>query len=184
MSNEDQRSDGFLTVTPVGGEMWAEAIGRLILNFGAAELVINLLLMQWSSDALVVEELFGGPLGRRISLLERLGEREDSLAERRREFDRAIETLKRYSKTRNAVAHNALILGWKTPDRSDAPDCIGVPDLRKAKSDPYGLAPIVGRSDLIKALDETAEAVGMLRSLLLEIPEISLWLTDRQQHPA
>ena len=179
MSNEAQRSDGFLTVTPVGGDMWAEAIGRLILNFGAAEVVVNLLLMQWSSDTLVVEELFGGPLARRISLLSRLAEREELPAERRREFNRAIETLKRYAKTRNAVAHNALLLGWKTPDRSDAPDCIVVPDLRKARSDPDGLAPIIGRTDLTKALDETAEAVGVLRSFLVETPEISLWLTNR-----
>jgi hypothetical protein len=179
MSNEAQRGDGFLTVTPAGGDMWADPIGRLILNFGAAELVVNLLLMQWSSDALVVEELFAGPLARRISLLERLAKREDLLAERRTEFDHAIETLKRYARTRNAVAHNALILAWKTPDRSGTPDCIGVPDLRKAQSDPDGLAPIVGKSDLIKALDETAEAVSTLRSFVRETPEISLWLTDR-----
>lgn len=179
MSEESQRSEGFLTVSPVGGDMWAEAVGRLILNFGAAEVVVNLLLMQWSSDTLVVEQLFAGPLGRRIKLLERLAEREDLPADRRKEFAGAVETIKRYSKTRNAVAHNALILGWKTPDRSDAPDCIGVPDLRRGQSDPHGLAPIIAKTDLVKALDETSEAVGALRSFLLETPEISLWFTNR-----
>jgi hypothetical protein len=179
MSDESHKSDGFLTVTPVGGDMWAEAIGHLILNFGAAEVVVNLLLMQWSSDALVVEQLFGGPLGRRITLLERLAEREDLSADRKREFAGAVETIKRYSKTRNSVAHNPLILGWKTPDRSDAPDCIGVPDLRRGQSDPHGLAPIIARADLVKALDETSEAVGALRSFLVETPEISLWFTSR-----
>ena len=116
--------------------LWAEKIGRFILNFGGIELLSyqHLALLEETHEDFVrnLDRL----LSKRIDRLLALADASTKLTDEERATVRDLwEYAQEFAKVRNRIAHNPVLPTWKPgsdPDK-DPPDVLGIPDFKQFK---------------------------------------------------
>lgn len=147
--------------------VWAESIGKLLLNFGALELLTYLWIAYLSNrDDVVLDLASEMQLNRRINLILELLRRSKVDEVRRDQIAIKWKNVQPFLELRNAVAHNPVMFGWKDKLTDTEPDFIGIPNLKKRSLD---LA--VDRGKLKESIDAVAKLAQELRVYLDELAE-------------
>ncbi len=117
-----------------GGNEFALSIGKLILNFGAVELITYELIEILSKDIVLTKVAKKMMLGKRLDLLSMLV-RERDLGEHIQEnlYD-SIKKVKKSCELRNVIAHNPFIYSIN-PDTNEQGAFSGIPNFKKSEKD-------------------------------------------------
>ena len=152
---------------------WFNAIGQLMLNFGALEFVTNYGIYQLAKDELLHDISVGMPFTKRLKLLEQLIERQESPPLMKQQLKTSCKKMGKLSELRNAVAHNPLVFGWNDPEESGTPDFIGIPNVKKLKRSKARSVPLTNLRELNTAIKETASLAQFLEAKLDELIALS-----------
>lgn len=116
--------------------VWAEKIGRFILNFGGIELLSyqHLALLEETHEAFVRN--LDRSFSKRVDRILTLANASTKLNDKERTKVRDLwEYAQEFAKIRNRIAHNPVLPTWKpgsNPD-TDSPDVLGIPDFKQFK---------------------------------------------------
>ena len=135
---------------------WSEAIGKLIINFGAIEALSYFWIKELSKDELLSEISFDTPLGRRIDIICKLVQRLELDKKTKNKIKSQWKRIKKISELRNEIAHNPLVFGWNNPEENGPPDFIGHPNLKKIKSKRKPIIPLSNLKDINHSINELA----------------------------
>lgn len=171
---------GFVKQPPENLGPWPDIVGRLILNFGTIEMLTNLLILQFSSDALLAEEVLSLNLSRRVPILRSLIKRAELEDTSKQRVLSAIDFVAGAIELRNTVAHNALLIGWTQPEHSGPPDFMGLPKIHSKSSRRTGVAPIASLVKLNETVARLHAAAADLASVVTLRPEFSLLVPDEK----
>lgn len=145
--------------------VWAESIGKLILNFGALELLTYLWIAYLTDKNDIVLDLSSEmPLNRRIQLILELLRRINLEETKHNKISLAWKRAQPLLELRNAVAHNPIVFGWAEQPSNVEPDFIGIPNLKKRSLDVA-----VDRVKLKASIDAVAKLAQELRVYLDEL---------------
>jgi hypothetical protein len=153
-------------VDPPFLDVWANRVGRLVLNFAAVESQTFLWLAQLTERPDEIPQFATQPFARRCDRIEPLIENRAFAGEWKESALSLWAEARRLAHMRNRVAHNPLLFAWSDDSEVGAPDLIGVPDFRSgARGGPSGL---MTTAKIDAATNELAVLVPRLDSTLRE----------------
>jgi hypothetical protein len=145
-----------------GTEPWINAIGRLILNFGAVEALSFGWIGALSKDMVVHDLAIDMPLSKRLELIYQLIDRAELPNKFKREMISSWREIQKFIELRNTIAHNPLLFSWRGSDKSGPPDFIGIPNLKLARRRRNSYALHIELTKLNESIDRMAVIIQML----------------------
>jgi len=137
------------------------AIGKFIVNFGAAEYLTYILIEELSHDEIVYDLSIDMPLSRRLKLIKDLSLKRKLDKELIDDIKKTINVAEDLAQFRNSIAHNPIMLSVKNNESSAL---IGIPNMKKAKN--KNNVPVASLKKLNLGIDAVVELVNNLTSVL------------------
>ena len=150
---------------------WAKAIGQLIVNFGAIEIISLGWIDNLSTDQIVHDMASDMPLSRRIQLITHLIDRSKAPRKTKNQAKAKWKEISEVSQIRNSVAHNPIVFGWNSEDESGIPDFLAIPNMKSVAKHPDSPKLVDSLGDLNTAVNKVTTIALELENLLDEFLE-------------
>ena len=150
-------------------KQWVDLIGRLILDFGAIELLTYKWIHGLKKDERLLFESLDMTLKSRIDLIKKFISSLTIDKNLKDKVKAKWNKVKEISKLRNIIAHNPLIFVWKGKEEGP-PDAIGIPKLRQLKKS--SITQAISLIELQDSIDELARIVKELHQDLDSITKL------------
>lgn len=142
---------------------WLVAIGKLMLNFGAIELLTYAWIDRLGGDADAMKE---ARFSSRVARIEGLLSSITCTDETRSEVLDAWAAAGELAKFRNSMAHNPLVFGWRGRTEDGPPDFVGLPDFKSRPSEVASVKTLIDLRGLEAAINDAARLAQGLEKLL------------------
>ena len=142
---------------------WYVAVGKLMLNFGAIELLSLVWVDTLGQDEVLRYVALEMQFSKRVELILRLVKRSRLPTDLDKRIRETWAAAKRLSDLRNDIAHSPLVFG---PQEDRPPDHLGTWNVRKVRTQP--VVPLVELSAVRKGVNEVVKVTKLLDDLLKE----------------
>lgn len=157
---------GFETNDPSTHELVFE-VGKLIVNFGAAEFLTYRLIAMLDEDGTGHTAALDKTFMQRFRLIEELARRQGMPTEILSDIETIRAPVQKLAAFRNTIAHNPIVQHWKGKDVEGKPGAFVVIDLKsqKGRDKPIGDTVTLERLKLaVNAIDELARNLDSIAS--------------------
>lgn len=163
MNESNNRGFAGFDINHDSGGPWAFGIGKLLINFGALEMLSYVWIERLGRNQILYELAIEMDFSHRIQVIQTLIAASSLSKDLKERIRTTWDKVSRVSATRNAFAHNPLVLGWRNRPAEGSPDYVGIPVLRKSSGKGRKIVPIV---EDISKLDAIVDEVVMLAQKL------------------
>lgn len=141
----------------------------MILNFGILEVLSYTWIRVLAKDEIIFDLALDMQFARRVDLITQLIDKQDLPAELVKAAKAIWSETKPIAELRNTVAHNPLVFGWHGPERPEAPDFIGLPNLKSIKGKMPRITPLTTLAKLNATVDKVSSLAPRIEKLIDEI---------------
>lgn len=149
-------------------EPFVAAVGKMMVNFGAIELLTYIWIDRLAKDPVVLNLALGMPFSKRLDLIQQLIIREFPEGKAKNDALKSWKNAGKLSEFRNEIAHNPIVFSWQGTPKSinQPPDFIGIPNIKAIRNKGHKIMPIASLKKLNLAVDAIVEAAKNLHELL------------------
>lgn len=154
---------------PPGGFPFIDAIGKLIINFGALEFQSYIWIAELARDDTLLDLAVDMSFSRRVALISQLIDRERMPRRWKNEATKRWDQAQQLAQKRNIVAHSPIVIAWKGRPAEGPPDIVAIPKLKYLKREYKRQLPTTPLQEVLKAVDEIVPVAEGVTTLLEEL---------------